>query len=220
MKVEPIFPELEYESLESINGLEFEDLCLKLFRHMYANYHVQKTNINDFGADILVHFDYGRKMVIQCKTAQNGKQVGIKAVQEAISSKESYDAEFVSVVSNSTFTSAAEELAEVNNVTLIDIHSLIRSFSRTTFELQDLSFIYSSALQAFNTNESTYLDKFRENPQLLFQLSKLETLHMLKFCLGDSLKSNMVDIEDELYQGVHYIIYLAILNGRMNIDDN
>ncbi len=58
------------------------------------------------------------KIVVQAKFYSSS--VGNKAVQEVIASKSFYNADSCMVVTNNTFTSAALELAKVNNVKLID----------------------------------------------------------------------------------------------------
>lgn len=214
MIVEPLFPELVKENLETMDGLVFEDLCLKLFQHMYSEYIVQKTNVNDFGADILIHFDYDRKMVIQCKTANGGKPVGLKAVQEALASKNFYDAQFACVVTNTTFTPAATELAERSNVTLIDLDGLLKQFSRTTFTVEDIPFLYERYVEAFRSAYSIYLDKFRTDPRSIIEISRLEVLQLTKLCVGEHLPTNFIDMEDNLVQGIHHIIYLAATTYR------
>ena len=69
------------------------------------------------GADVIAHKD-NIKYVIQAKF-YNGS-VGNKAVQEVVASIGMYNADKGIVVTNSTFTSSAVELAQANNIELID----------------------------------------------------------------------------------------------------
>jgi len=71
----------------------------------------------DYGADIIAVID-GIKMCIQCKMYSN--PVGISAVQEIIGAKAHYKCMAAAVVTNSTFTEAAKQLAEENGVQLIE----------------------------------------------------------------------------------------------------
>lgn len=211
--VERLFPELE--NIESIDGMAFEQLCLKLFQHMYPEYVVQRTQVNDFGADIIVHFAVDRKMVIQCKTAQDGKPVGVRAVQEALASKDFYGAEFACVTSNTRFTPAAEELAEKSNVSLMDADRLVWQFSRTTFGLEDIPMLYERYLESFRTSDSPYLEKFRTNPLSVFEITPLEVLQLTRLCMEKDMPSNLFDMRDDLMRGIHHVIYLAAcLGGR------
>ena len=69
------------------------------------------------GADVIAYKD-GIKFVIQVKFYNN--PVGNKAVQEVVASIGMYKANKGMVVTNSTFTSSAIELAEANDIQLID----------------------------------------------------------------------------------------------------
>lgn len=70
----------------------------------------------DYGVDIIAR--KGRKRyAIQCK--YYSRPVGISAVQEAFTGMAHYDCNAAMVVTNSTFTKAAETLAEENGVFLI-----------------------------------------------------------------------------------------------------
>lgn len=63
----------------------------------------------DFGADILARNPHGEKVCIQCK--RYAETVGIDAVQEVAAARQYYDCDKALVITNSTFTSAAKELA-------------------------------------------------------------------------------------------------------------
>jgi hypothetical protein len=69
----------------------------------------------DFGADIIATKD-GIRCCIQCKMYSN--PVGIQAVQEIIGAKAHYRCAAAMVVTNSTFTPAAKQLAKENDVVL------------------------------------------------------------------------------------------------------
>lgn len=69
------------------------------------------------GADVIAYKD-NVKYVIQVKFYNN--PVGNKAVQEVVASIGMYKADKGIVVTNSTFTSSAVELANANNIELVD----------------------------------------------------------------------------------------------------
>lgn len=71
----------------------------------------------DFGADIIATFN-GVRCCIQCKMYSS--PVGIAAVQEVIGAKAHYKCPMAMVFTNSTFTAAAKQLAEENNVILAE----------------------------------------------------------------------------------------------------
>ena len=69
------------------------------------------------GADVIAYKD-NIKYVIQVKFYNN--PVGNKAVQEVVGAIGMYKANKGIVVTNSTFTSSAIELAQANNIELVD----------------------------------------------------------------------------------------------------
>lgn len=71
----------------------------------------------DFGVDIIAHKGK-HKYAVQCKYYSN--PVGISAVQQAVAGKAHYGCTKAMVITNSTFTRAAETLAAENGVTLLD----------------------------------------------------------------------------------------------------
>lgn len=75
------------------------------------------NNTGDFGADLIVVSQKGKR-IIQAK--RYSKKVGVRAVQEISSAKNYYDADHTTVVTNNYYTKSAQELAEINNVLLID----------------------------------------------------------------------------------------------------
>lgn len=107
--------------IDSMDGVQFEYYLRELFKT--RGYKVEMTKaVGDFGADlILVQQD--KRIVVQAK--RYSKAVGIKAVQEVISSVNMYNATDAWVVTNNTFTKAAIELAGKNQVTLIGRNELI-----------------------------------------------------------------------------------------------
>jgi len=80
----------------------------------------------DFGADLLGEFN-GKKHVIQVK--QYSTPVNLKAVQEVYGAMSHYNAEFCWVVTNSTYTESAVNLAKSTNCFLVDGNDLGKLFS-------------------------------------------------------------------------------------------
>jgi hypothetical protein len=101
---------------ESLSGVEFEAHIARLLRS--AGYDVQGTPVTgDQGADLIAKKD-GRTIIIQAKRYQG--TVGNKAVQEVISAVAFYGGNEGWVVTNSTFTSSAIDLAQKAKIKLID----------------------------------------------------------------------------------------------------
>ncbi len=75
----------------------------------------------DQGSDVVAELN-GRTCIIQCKLYKNA--VGNKAVQEVDAARTFFDGDFAAVVGKSGFTRSAKQLAEKNNVFLIDVSEL------------------------------------------------------------------------------------------------
>ena len=110
---------IEKEALLLANvstGLEFEEYLVNLFRKL--GYQVEGTKASgDQGADLIIFKD-GIKTVVQAKF-YSGK-VGNKAVQEVVSAIAFYKADNGMVVTNNYYTPSAIELAEANDIKLVD----------------------------------------------------------------------------------------------------
>ena len=107
--------------IDTMDGKAFEEYLEVLFGKL--GYKVERTRyVGDYGADLITQKD-GVKTVVQAK--RYGKAVGIKAVQEAVAAKGMYRCTEAMVVTNSTFTRAAVELARANRVVLWDRDRLV-----------------------------------------------------------------------------------------------
>ena len=107
----------ELDKIDEMDGRSFElftgDL---LFRNGFENIKVTQASY-DFGVDVIAEKD-DVKYAIQCKR-YNGS-IGVSAVQEVIASKSLHDCHVACVLTNSSFTPAAVELAKKNLVILWD----------------------------------------------------------------------------------------------------
>ena len=104
----------EFENI--ISGEGFELYLKKLYTKL--GYKVELTKATgDQGADLILYKD-GLKIVVQAKFYSSS--VGNKAVQEVAGAIKFYDADYGVVVTNNLFTKSAIELADSNNIELID----------------------------------------------------------------------------------------------------
>ena len=102
---------------DELDGDRFEALIKRLYEG--AGYTVQLTGrTGDQGGDLVVVRDDAKK-VIQAKLRRN-MTVGNDAVQQVVAAKAVYNCPGAVVVTNSTFTPEAEELARVHGVELVD----------------------------------------------------------------------------------------------------
>jgi restriction system protein len=96
-------------------GQEYEFFCATVLED--ANWSVRRTGgSGDQGVDLIAEHD-GVRVVIQCKFYSS--PVGNAAVQEIIAGKTFEGAAYAAVVSNSTYTSAARQLASTSGVFLL-----------------------------------------------------------------------------------------------------
>lgn len=85
----------------------------------------------DFGVDVIATKN-GIKYAVQCKLYSS--PVGVSAVQEVVAGKAYYGCKGAIVATNSTFTAAAEKLADMNDVILLDGITPNRSRSGITMK--------------------------------------------------------------------------------------
>lgn len=100
-----------------MDGHDYEYLVARYLKaHGYTGVTVTKGS-GDFGVDVIAHKG-GHKYAVQCKYYSNS--VGLSAVQEAVAGMAYYKCDRAMVVTNSSFTKAARDLARANNVLLLD----------------------------------------------------------------------------------------------------
>lgn len=99
-----------------MDGYEYERLVAQYLRsHGYTGVKVTQAS-GDYGVDVIAHKSR-HKYAVQCK--YYSAPVGVGAVQEVVAGKAKYKCDKAIVVTNSTFTKAASELAAANHVELI-----------------------------------------------------------------------------------------------------
>jgi restriction system protein len=100
--------------IDVMDGVDFERRLTHLFSDL--GYRVERTRARgDYGADLVLDRD-GVRTVVQAKRWT--KNVGVKAIQEAVAAKPMYRCDCAMVVTNRYFTDQAKRLAEANRVTL------------------------------------------------------------------------------------------------------
>ncbi len=108
--------------IDNMSGQDFEEYLQYQFEQL--GFQVFPTKIsNDYGADLILQ-KKNLTIAVQAKRYQGN--IGVKAVQEVIGSMAYYHAQKGLVVTNSTYTRNAGELALANDVILWDRDVLIR----------------------------------------------------------------------------------------------
>ena len=117
----------ELELIDNMDGFAFEQYCANLFSltdcFNGANIHLTRKS-GDYGADIIIRCIDGLGVSIQCK--RMSARIGVRSIQEVVTSKEYYRTSAAAVITNSQFTDAAKKLAKENGVVLFDRKYLIK----------------------------------------------------------------------------------------------
>lgn len=106
----------DIESIDLMSGSEFEQFITYMFNQM--GYKASNTKLSgDQGIDVIAEKG-NSKIAIQTKCYS--QPVGNHAIMEAVAGAKYYNANKCMVITNSTFTKSARELAKSNNVVLWD----------------------------------------------------------------------------------------------------
>ncbi len=103
------------------SGVAFEEQCAEILRRMGWNVRQTKAS-GDQGADLLADKG-GLHVAIQCKYYSG--TVGNAAVQEIYAAKTYYGCQHAVVVTNSSYTIGARNLARANRVLLLNVNDLV-----------------------------------------------------------------------------------------------
>lgn len=105
-------------SVDQMTGQGYEIFCANVLKRLnFQDIRLTPTT-GDFGADILARDPSGHSVCVQCK--RYSKSVGVRAIQEACTARIYYHCERAIVMTNSTFTPVAKELAAKTGVDLIE----------------------------------------------------------------------------------------------------
>ncbi len=105
---------------DKMTPVEFEVFCAEQLKQSGWDAQVTRQS-RDQGVDVIAEKN-GLRIVLQCKLYS--APVGNKAVQEAVAARAFEQARYCAVVSNSSYTSAAEQLASSNKVLLLHYSDL------------------------------------------------------------------------------------------------
>lgn len=115
-----------------MNGRNYEKSVARYLKH-HGFYAVKVTKgSGDYGVDVLAK-KIGHRYAVQCK--YYSRPVGVSAVQQVVAGMAYYDCDRGIVVTNTTFTRQAKELAELNGIDLIAKVSPYNGILRIFFNL-------------------------------------------------------------------------------------
>lgn len=109
--------------IDEMSGTEFEEYAAEILHRSGIEVLELTKGSGDFGADIIVILE-GERTAVQCK--RYSRPIGIKAVQEAVAAMPYYKCTRAAVITSSTFTKAAIELAAESGVVLWDREDVAR----------------------------------------------------------------------------------------------
>lgn len=113
-----------HTSFDSMTGPDFESYFMNVLKRLGYTSVYGTPATGDQGADITAKSKDGKLIVIQAK--RYAGPVGNAAVQQVLAAVHFYAGDEGWVVTNSTFTPAAKELAQRTGIRLIDGHQLAR----------------------------------------------------------------------------------------------
>lgn len=103
-------------SISTMDGTVFEQYVgYRMLEDGYRDIQFTATT-GDFGADIIAYDSENRKVCVQCK--RYSTPVGVEAVQQITSARMYYECARAIVITNSTFTTAAKEVATKTGIEL------------------------------------------------------------------------------------------------------
>lgn len=113
--------------IDQMKGYEFEKCMQEVFEKL--GYSVEQTPLScDQGADLILTSKKGIRTAVQVK--RYSSKVSNKAVQEVVAAKGFHKCTEGIVVTNNYFTTPARQLAEANNIDLVDRNELIQIINR------------------------------------------------------------------------------------------
>lgn len=133
------FNNLNLDYINNLDGYQFEAFTKTLLeKNGFKDVRISKSS-NDYSIDILAKKD-NYTYAIQCK--RYNKPVGIKAIQEAIAGCVYYQCDIPVVFTNSTFSKAAINLANINDVELWDHDMLCYFLKKSKLLSKNIPFYY------------------------------------------------------------------------------
>ncbi len=163
----------EMKILDQSTGLEFEIEIANILTLIGFEEVTVSKGSGDQGIDIFAKKD-GKKFGIQCK--KYSSSVGNKAVQEVISGKEFFNLDKAIVITNSSFTTSATELAFKANVTLWNRMNLEQIISENLIDKRIGSILDTLSEEKIALTESELPNNFANNSQSTSNVKPLDEL--------------------------------------------
>ncbi len=144
------------KQLDKMDGHQFEYACADILKaNGYKHVKVTRSS-GDFGVDIIAEKDKVR-YAIQCKRYNH--KLDNTPIQEVVGGLAYYQCDKGAVMTNQYFTEPAKQLAQVNDIELLDRDTLSHMVDRTEKLFDDKLNLFRSYLTSSSTMLVAYLEK-------------------------------------------------------------
>lgn len=144
------------KQLDEMDGHQFEYACADILKaNGYKHVKVTRSS-GDFGVDIIAEKDKVR-YAIQCKRYNH--KLDNTPIQEVVGGLAHYQCDKGAVMTNQYFTEPAKQLAQVNDIELLDRDTLSHMVDKTEKSFDDKLNLFRSYLTSSSTMLVAYLEK-------------------------------------------------------------
>lgn len=144
------------KQLDKIDGHQFEYACADILKaNGYKHVKVTRGS-GDFGVDVIAEKDKVR-YAIQCKRYNH--KLDNTPIQEVVGGLAYYQCDKGAVMTNQYFTEPAKQLAQVNDIELLDRDTLSHMVDKTEKSFDDKLNLFRSYLTSSSTMLVAYLEK-------------------------------------------------------------
>lgn len=144
------------KQLDEMDGHQFEYACADILKaNGYKHVKVTRSS-GDFGVDVIAEKDKVR-YAIQCKRYNH--KLDNTPIQEVVGGLAYYQCDKGAVMTNQYFTEPAKQLAQVNDIKLLDRDTLSHMVDKTEKSFDDKLNLFRSYLTSSSTMLVAYLEK-------------------------------------------------------------
>lgn len=156
------------KQLDEMDGHQFEYACADILKaNGYKHVKVTRSS-GDFGVDVIAEKDKVR-YAIQCKRYNH--KLDNTPIQEVVGGLAYYQCDKGAVMTNQYFTEPAKQLAQVNDIELLDRDTLSHMVDKTEKSFDDKLNLFRSYL----TNSSTMLVAYLEKCGIYSRIEDINT---------------------------------------------
>ncbi|MDR8394331.1 restriction endonuclease [Aliifodinibius sp. S!AR15-10] len=141
------------ERFQNLSPIDFEGLIKFLLQEKYAKAELTKAS-GDFGADVIAYSPSQGKIICQVKRYNKGNRVGNKYINDCIGAIEYYNGNKGLVITTSSYTRSAKEIANRANIELWNWNKLSEEISKHFFEGKDYYNYFNKVKQSDLSQET------------------------------------------------------------------